>query len=132
MGKIDAFEKKIITQGMRDEDFEEYAKLLKRIQGNFLKRQHCYMTASQFPPKFAEQAVKLIRYGLQNFEDDWFSTYNSYLYIGKIYEAAGNYQDAYDSYLLAMDALGEERDEYINELSLQLLWMRLHKDAFCY
>lgn len=117
---------------MRDEDFEEYAKLLKRIQGNFLKRQHCYMTASQFPPEFAEQAVKLIRYGLQNFEDDWFSTYNSYLYIGKVYEAAGNYQDAYDSYLLAMDALGEERDEYINELSLHLLWMRLHKDAFCY
>ena len=30
MGKIDEFEDKIIKQGMSDEDFEEYKKLLKR------------------------------------------------------------------------------------------------------
>lgn len=117
---------------MEDEDFEEYAKLLKRVHGNFLKRQHCYITAIQFPPKFAEQAIKLIYYGLQNFEDGWFSTYTSYLYIGQIYELIGNYQSAYDSYLLAKDALGEEHIGYINELSKDLLWMRLHIDSFCY
>ena len=48
MGKIDEFEEKIIKQGMSDEDFEEYKKLLKRVRGNFGKRQHCYTTAIQF------------------------------------------------------------------------------------
>ena len=49
MGKIDDFEQKLIKQGMTDEDFLEYEKLLKRVRGNFLKRQHCYTTAIQFP-----------------------------------------------------------------------------------
>ena len=68
MSKIDEFERKIIKQGMTDEDFAEYQKLLKRVRGNFLKRQHCYTTAIQFPTKYADQAIKLIRYGLENFE----------------------------------------------------------------
>lgn len=132
MSKIGEFEKKIIEQGMEDEDFEEYAKLLKRVKGNFLKRQHCYITAIQFPPKFAEQAIKLIHFGLQNFEDGWFSTYTSYFHIGKIYETIGSYQSAYDSYLLAKEALGEDHISYLNVLSIDLLWMRLHIDSFCY
>ena len=41
MGKIDEFEKRLIEQGMNDEDFVEYQKMLKRVRGNFLKRQHC-------------------------------------------------------------------------------------------
>ena len=82
MGKIDDFEKKLINQGMTDEDFVEYEKLLKRVRGNFSKRQHCYTTAIQFPRQYAEQAVKLIQYSLENFEDGWFTTYTSYLHIG--------------------------------------------------
>ena len=116
MSKIGEFEKKIIEQGMEDEDFEEYAKFLERVRGNFLKRQHCYITAIQFPPKYAEQAIKLIYYGLQNFEDSWFSTYTSYLYMGNIYGKIGSYQNSYDSYLLAKNALGEDHVGYINEL----------------
>lgn len=57
MGKIDEFEQRIIQQGMTDDDFAEYEKLLKRVRGNFSKRQHCYTTAIQFPRKYAEQAV---------------------------------------------------------------------------
>lgn len=132
MSKIGEFEKKMIEHGMEDKDFEEYAKLLRRVRGNFSKRQHCYITAIQFPPEFAEQAIKLIYYGLQNFEDGWFSTYTSYLRIGNIYETIGNYQGAYDSYLLAKDALGEDRIGYIIGLSRDLLWMRLHIDSFSY
>ena len=90
MSKIDEFEQKIIKHGMTDEDFLEYGKLLKRVRGNLLKRQHCYTTAIQFSDEYAEQAVKLIQYGLENFEDGWFSTYTSYLYIGHIYEKARN------------------------------------------
>ena len=67
MSKIDEFEDKLIKQGMTDDDFEEYKKLLKRVRGNFGKRQHCYTTAIQFPPKHANQAIKLIKYGLEEF-----------------------------------------------------------------
>jgi len=132
MGKIDDFEQKLIKQGMTDEDFLEYEKLLKRVRGNFLKRQHCYTTAIQFPCQYAEQAVKLIRYGLENFEDDWFSTYTSYLYIGHIYEGISNYQKAFEAYLLAKEALGSDHPEYVEELSKDLMWMKLHVDSFQY
>ncbi len=132
MGKIDDFEKNLVQHGMTDEDFIEYEKLLKRVQGNFLKRQHCYTTAIQFSRQYAEQAIQLIQYGLDNFEDDWFSTYTSYVYMGHIFEDIGNYQKAYESYILAKDALGLEHAEYIGELSKDLMWMKLHIDSFGY
>ncbi len=132
MGKIDEFEQKLIKQGMTEEDFNEYEKLLKRVRGNFLKRQHCYTTAIQFPKKYAKQAIKLIQFGLDNFEDDWFSTYTSYLYMGHIYEENCNYSKAYESYLRAKDALGCDHTDYIEELSTDLMWMKLHIDSFEY
>ncbi len=132
MGKIDDIEQKLIKQGMTDEDFLEYEKLLKRVRGNFSKRQHCYATAIQFPHQYAEQAVKLIQYGLENFEDDWFSTYTSYLHMGHIYEGISNYQEAFDSYLLAKEALGQDHPGYVEELSKDLMWMKLHIDSFKY
>lgn len=132
MGKIDDFEQKLINQGMTDEDFIEYEKLLKRVRGNFLKRQHCYTTAIQFPRQYAEQAVKLIQYGLDSFEDDWFTTYTSYLHMGHIYEGIGNYQKAFDAYLLAKESLGLDHPEYVGALSKDLMWMKLHVDSFKY
>lgn len=132
MGKIDVFEQKLIKQGMSDADFIEYEKLLKRVRGNFSKRQHCYTTAIQFPRQYAEQAVKLIQYGLESFEDDWFSTYTSYLYIGHIYEGISNYQKAFEAYSLAKEALGSDHPEYVAELSKDLMWMKLHVDSFKY
>ena len=132
MGKIDEFEQRIINQGMTDEDFSEYKKLLNRVRGNFSKRQHCYTTAIQFPHQYAEQAVKLIQYGLENFEDGWFSTYTSYLYIGHIYEGTSNHQKSLEAYLLAKEALGLGHPEYVNELSKDLMWMKLHVDSFKY
>ena len=132
MIKIEEFEKKIIDQGMNDEDFTEYEKLLKRVRGNFSKRQHCYTTAIQFPPEHYEQAIRLIQYGLENFEDGWFSTYTSYLFIGRIYEKVKDYTKAYGAYLSANEALGANHPEYTQELSIHLLWMKLHIDSFSY
>lgn len=132
MSKIAEFEQNLIQQGMTDEDFLEYGKLLKRVHDNFSKRQHCYTTAIQFPQQYAEQAVKLIKYGLENFEDGWFTTYTSYLYIGHIYEREKDYQKAFDYYLLAKDALGTDHPNYVMELSKDLFWMKLHIDSFGY
>lgn len=132
MGKLDDFEKRMILQGMSDKDISEYDKLLKRVHSNFLKRQHCYTTAIQFPDKYSEQAVRLINYGLESFPDGWFSTYSSYLYIGQIYERTGEYGKAYEAFLLAKEALGEDKNAYLQELSKELMWMKLHIDSFCY
>ena len=132
MSKIDEFEPKIIKQGMTDEDFAEYKKMLNRVRGNFLKRQHCYTTAIQFPTKYADQAIKLIRYGLENFEDGWFSTYTSYLYIGHIYEKTSDFKNAFASYQTAKESLGTDHPEYVKEISKDLMWMKLHIDSFCY
>lgn len=132
MSKIDEFERKIIKNGLTEEDFKEYEKLLRRVKDNFLKRQHCYTTAIQFPVEYTEQAVALIKYGLENFQDGWFSTYTSYFHIGSIYEKANDYQKAFDYYLLAKNSLPEEHPEYVKELSKYLLWMKLHIDSFCY
>ena len=97
MSKIDEFEQKIIKTGFTEEDLKEYEKLLTRVRDNFLKRQHCYSTAMQFPVEHTEQAVSLIKYGLEAFEDDgWFSTYTSYVNIGRIYEKAKEYHKAFD------------------------------------
>ena len=132
MSKIDELEQKIIKQGMTDENFAEYQKILKRVRGNFLKRQHCYTTAIQFLPEYADQAIKLILYGLENFEDGWFSTYTSYLYIGHIYEKISDYKNAFASYQMAKESLGTEHPEYVKEISKDLMWMKLHIDSFCY
>lgn len=132
MSKIGEFEQYLIKQGMTDDDFSEYSNLLKRVHGNFSKRQHCYTTAIQFQAKYAEQAIKLIKYGLENFEDEWFSTYTSYLHIGHIYERDRKYRKAFDYYLLAKNALGEDHPDYATELSKHLLWMKLHIDSFGY
>lgn len=132
MSKIGEFEQRIMKQGLTDEDFFEYEKLLKRVHDNFLKRQHCYTTAIKLSDKYPEQAIRLIKYGLESYEDNWFSTYTSYLYIGHIYEKMGRYQNAYDSYLLAKDALGTEHPDYIDELSKDIFWMKLHIDSFQY
>lgn len=131
MGKIAEFEQRLIQQGMTDEDLAEYGKLLKRVHGNYQKQQHCYTTAIQFPPRNACQAIKLIRYGLENFEAEWFSTYQAYLYIGHIYELIGNYPEAFNAYLLARKALGNNRS-YVADLSKELFWMKLHVDSFRY
>ena len=132
MGIIDDFERQLIKNGMTDEDLAEYAKLLKRVHGDFQKIQHCYTTAIEFPVKYAEQAVKLIQYGLDNFKGDWYTTYTSYLFIGHIYEKTNEYQRAYDSYLLAKEALGTDHPSYVAVLSIDLMWMKLHLDSFEY
>lgn len=133
MSKIAEFEQRIIENGFTEEDLKEYEKLLKRVRDNFLKRQHCYSTAMQFPVEYTEQAVFLIKFGLEKFEDDgWFSTYTSYFNIGRIYEKAKEYHKAFDYYLLAKNALGDEHPQYVTELSKYLLWMKLHIDAFGY
>lgn len=130
MSKIEEFEQKIIMHGMVEGDFEEFKKLLRRVRSNFLKRQHCYTTAIQLPIENSSDAIRLIEYGLMNFEDGWYSTYTSYRFMGDIYRNSKQYEKAYICYEQALDALGENKQSYVENLASDLFWVRLHIDEF--
>lgn len=132
VSRIEELEKVMVHDGLSDLIFAEYKKALKRVRGNFLKLQHCYTTAIQFPAKRSEQAIRLIEFGLENYPDDWFSTYTSYLYIGIINERAGNYHEAYSAFFFAYNSLPTDKTDYINSISGKLMWMKLHIDGFQY
>ncbi len=132
MTKIEEFEKHLIQKGLSDADFEAYKQLLRRVRGDFSKCQHCYTTAIQFPKKRSDEAIKLIKYGVENFDGGRFTEYTSYLYIGHICEKNGNYADALEAYLKAEAALGDEHTSYLGDISLRILWTKLHIDDFEY
>ena len=77
MTKIEEFENRIINTGLSDGDYAEYEKLLRRVHDNFLKLQHCYITAIKFSENRADSAVALIEWGLDKYPSDWFSTYSA-------------------------------------------------------
>ncbi|MCH5320237.1 MAG: hypothetical protein J1E36_00640 [Eubacterium sp.] len=131
MTKIEEFENKIIEYGMSDKDFEEYKKLLKRCRDDFLKNQHCYITASKFKKENHIQAIKLINYGLENFvNDDWSSKMRAYAILSDIYLRIKDYDNAYKNMLMS-DQLAEF-DSYHITNSIRLLWIKLHLDKFNY
>ena len=132
MTKIEEFEKRIINTGLSDGDYAEYEKLLRRVHDNFLKLQHCYITAIKFSENRADSAVALIEWGLDKYPSDWFSTYSALDYIGRIRERNGQYRLAYEAYLRAADVLGEDHLSYSKTLSGSLMWMLLHIDNFTY
>ncbi len=132
MTKIEEFEQNLIRHGMSNAGFEEYKKLLCRVRGNFSKCQHCYTTAIQFSPKFSKEAISLIKYGVENFNDGWFTEYTSYLYIGHIYEKISDFENALAAFLRAESVLGESQASYRNHIALNILWAKLHVDNFEY
>ena len=132
MTKIEEFENRIINTGLSDGDFAEYERLLRRVHDNFLKLQHCYITAIKFPENRADSAVALIEWGLDRFPSTWFPTYSALNYIGRIRERNGQYRLAYEAYLHAADVLGEDQLSYSQTLAGSLMWMLLHIDNFTY
>ena len=85
MTKIEAYENKLIKEGMTKEAYAEYETLLKRVRGNFLRLQHCYTTAVQFPIKRSQEGIDLIQWALEKFPDTWFPTYSAYYSAAKDY-----------------------------------------------
>ncbi|MCR5783130.1 MAG: hypothetical protein K6G90_10410 [Clostridia bacterium] len=132
MTKIEAYEKKLIKEGMPKEAYAEYETLLKRVRGNFLRLQHCYTTAVQFPIKRSQEGIDLIQWALEKFPDTWFPTYSAYYNIGMIHERCKNYPAAYEVYRKAADILNKDQISYQRTISGILMWMLLHVDDFKY
>lgn len=132
MTKIEAYENKLIKEGMSKEAYAEYEALLKRVRGNFLRLQHCYTTAVQFPTKRSQEGIDLIQWALEKFPDTWFPTYSAYYNMGIIHERCRNYPAAYEAYRKAAEALGNDRISYQRTISGNLMWMLLHIEGFKY
>ena len=132
MTKIEEYEKKLIKEGIPEEGYAEFEKLLKRVRGNFLRLQHCYTTAVQFPIERSQEGVDLIKWGLEKFPDTWFPTYSAYYNIGIISERSRDYSAAYEAYQKAADVLNKDQISYQRSISGNLLWMLLHVDNFKY
>ncbi len=138
MTKIEEFENKLIANGMCSEDFTELEKLLRRVHDNFLKLQHCYITAQRFPKANYKQAIDLVVFGMETYPpDSWFSKYSCYLSMGTIYQKAEVFQEAYEAYRKAENILETSLDprnfaSYQQSLALDLFWVKLHMDDFQY
>lgn len=132
MAKIEEYEKKLIKEGMPKEGYAEYETLLKRVRGNFLRLQHCYTTAVQFPIKRSQEGIDLIQWGLEQYPDTWFPTYSAYYNMGMIHERCRNYLAAYEAYQKAADVLKNDQISYQRTISGNLMWMLLHVDDFKY
>ena len=130
MTKIEEYENKLIKEGMPKEGYAEYETLLKRVRGNFLRLQHCYTTAVQFPIKRSQEGIDLIQWGLEQYPDTWFSTYSAYYIMGIIHERCRNYLAAYEAYQKAADVLRNDQISYQRTISGNLMWMLLHVDDF--
>ena len=132
MTKIEAYENKLIKEGMPKEAYAEYETLLKRVRGNFHRLQHCYTTAVQFPIKRSQEGIDLIQWALEKFPDTWFPTYSAYYNMGIIHERCRNYLAAYEAYQNAADVLNKDQISYQRTISGNLMWMLLHVDDFNY
>ena len=132
MSKIEEYEKKLIKEGMPKEAYAEYETHLKRVRGNFLRLQHCYTTAVQFPIKRAQEGIDLILWALEKFPADWFPTYYAYYNMGLIHERRRDYPAAYEAYGKAAGVLTKNQISYQRTISGNLMWMLLHVDHFKY
>ncbi|MBR4579348.1 MAG: hypothetical protein IKO22_07055 [Oscillospiraceae bacterium] len=132
MTKIEGFEQRIIRSGITASDLDEYEKYLRRVHGNYNRLQHCYLTAAAFPTERTQQAVALIRWGLERYPDEGYSTYTCLSYIGHLYERSGDWQAAYSAYAQADATLGEGELDYRRILAGDLMWTLLHIDGFSY
>ncbi|MCR5781775.1 MAG: hypothetical protein K6G90_03455 [Clostridia bacterium] len=133
MTVIEEFENELIKNGLTTENLAGYEKLLKRVRGNDMRLEHCCITALRFPLNRSEDALSLIKWGLEKYPpDSWFAAYRVYYTEGMICERCGRYQSAYEAYSKAYNALSDEQAAYRRATAGDLLWMRLHIDGFGY
>ncbi len=133
MTKIEELENKLICEGIKKDDLNTYETLLKRSGSDYNRLQHCYITAWKFPQERYEQGIRLIEWGIERYQSDWYSVYTAYNYIGHMWEINGRYREAYEAYLKSWDAIKDnEENTYKQLLSGDLMWMRIHIDKFKY
>lgn len=130
--KLDEIEGGILESGLSEESFSSFIRCLNRVRGSSAKCQHCYITAYKLRSVDHSGAVRLVQYGLAHFADSWFDRWNSFYYLGRVYEENLAYPQAKQSYLQAMAAVQDSPHaaEYLSDLALPLLRVEMHMTDF--
>ncbi|MGN0485669.1 MAG: hypothetical protein ACI4GB_00380 [Acutalibacteraceae bacterium] len=129
--RIAEIEKKLSQDDCSDEMIKEFISALKRVPRTH-RCQHCYATAVSMNPRFFEQAIALIHYGLE-FCDRWSDEMRAYCNMAIIYENHNDYPNALLSYDKALNAIPPDiMTSYIPVYSSYMLRAEMHINHFEY
>ena len=129
--KLAEVEERMMAEGFSEELFLQFQEGLKRVRGNYNKCQHCYLTAYGLKAKDFEAAIRMIRYGLENFAELWVDFSRSYDMLARIYIRRESYREARACYLASFEKMvefGEERHGDV--LAVNLVFSELHCEGF--
>lgn len=130
--KLSEIEKEIEQGRFSDELFCEFQAALKRIPKS-MRCQHCYTSAYHLKDTRPYDGIRLIKFGLDNYDSDWVDKMRANLNLGGIYEAHADYTSAKDAYKNALIAVPEDKkNDYVSDLSMQILRTELHLNNFEY
>lgn len=130
--KLSEIEKSLQKGDITEETISEFKAALKRTSKSN-RCQHCYTTAATFPKERWEDAISLIRYGLDVCESSWVDKMRSYCNMASIYERVSDYSSALGAYQDALAAVTEEcRAPYTASISADMMRIELHRSDFVY
>ena len=130
--KLSEIKKKIEQGHFSKTVFADFQTALGRVPKG-LRCQHCYTSAMHLKEKHPQDAIMLIRYGLEQYETDWVDQMRAHQNLGAIYEATGDYVLAKTAYETAVHAIPDDRKGgYLPVLSLDILRAELHANGFSY
>jgi len=129
--KLNEIEKTITTKGFTEDLFWDYVKALKRVPGNSLRCQHCYITALEMKSSDFDNAIRVIHFGLENYAETWLDHWRSNRNLGILYEKRKMYDKAKNIYLVMLDTLDETKQiSYKADINFELLRAEMHVTSF--
>ena len=131
--KIDEIEEIFINGGYTDNLFNEYIeKLEKRVKDNFNKSERIRITSLKM--KDYNNAIKLLKYSIDNYVEDFFETFYAYYYLGEIYYKSNDYKNAKENLLIALklSKKDETKKNYGIQAYEQLIKVELESNNYKY
>lgn len=101
MARIAEIEDVLLQNGVTEERLAVYAQCLRRAGSDYCRNQHCYTTAARFPAQRWEEAVRLIRFGMETYREDRLGMNQAREMLAYVYEKAGQYGKAHMLYAKA-------------------------------
>lgn len=130
--RIGAIEERLRQGEFSEELLGEFRQALNRVPRQARCR-HCRAAALGMPPENRENAIRLLRLGLEEYGDSWSDVLYCYRELGNLQEVAGGYAQAKEAYCRAVAAVPENlREEYAVIYSFDLLRLELHCGQFQY
>ena len=130
--KIAEIEAKIENGDCSEEILNLFKLALKRVPKSG-RCQHCYTTAASMSPRFHNEAISLIKYGLTEYCDSWIDRMRSYHNIAIILETNEDYIGAKKAYSDALSAVDlDKQASYASEYAAHMMRTEMHISNFEY